>query len=313
VPEPYFSLFPEADVPDRAAGPEVLAARGGKWRWQGRLTENALPGYDSLWRRYRANYCGMLRLLDDQVRRLLTYLETRDLLASTLLVFTTDCGEYTGEYGLQRKGVGLPECLVRVPLLFAGPGIAPRGGLREEFVSLVDVFPTLCEALGVEVPRGVQGRSLWPLLAGGALPPEEFRSIYVEFGAGGLDYAEDDLPPANTSVSDSRYRELNAMTLSGRLKLVRLGDWKLIMDTHGRGELYHLATDPAELRDRYHDPACRDERQRLTEELVRWMIRAEDDLPLGLSVPKWAAHNWYAAASDDGAERTPTPGAPIGR
>jgi arylsulfatase A-like enzyme len=276
----------------------VLAARGGKWRWQGQLTENAIPGYDGRWRRYRANYCGMLRLIDDQIRRFLAHLDERDVLANTLLGFTSDCGEYVGEYGLQRKGVGLPECLVRVPLLFTGPGITPRPALRDEFVSLVDVFPTLCEALGVETPLGVQGRSLWPLLSGGTVPPEEFCSIYAEFGVGGLDYAEDDLPPRGTSVGDSRYRELNAMTLSGRLKLVRLGEWKLIVDTLGQGQLYHLPTDPAELRDRYDDPACRDVRRQLTEELVRWMIRTEDDLPLGISVPKWAPRNWYAAALD---------------
>ena len=101
----------------------------------------------------------------------------------------------------------------------------------------------------------------------------------------------------NTSTNDPRYRELNAMTLSGRLKLVRLGDWKLVVNTFGRGELYHLPADPAELLDRYDDPACREVRQQLTDELVRWMIRTEDDLPLDLSVPKWAPRNWYTAAS----------------
>src|SRR5207245_1930039 len=101
---------------------------------------------------------------------------------------------YAGDYGLQRKGVGLPECLVRIPLLFRGPGIPPQAALREEFVSLVDLMPTLCEMLGAEIPYGVQGRSLWPLLTGQAYPAAEFRSIYAEAGFGGLPYGEGGTP-----------------------------------------------------------------------------------------------------------------------
>ena len=61
-------------------------------------------------------------------------------------------------------------------------------------VSLVDVMPTLCEALGVEMPYGVQGRSLWPLLMGQEYPQDEFRSVYAEVGFGGLHYREGSRP-----------------------------------------------------------------------------------------------------------------------
>jgi arylsulfatase A-like enzyme len=89
-------------------------------------------------------------------------------------------GDYAGAYGLQRKGVGMPECLVRVPLIMAGPGITTHSAARMDFVSLVDLFRTLCEMLGVEMPFGVQDRSLWPMLTGGGYPVEEFCSIYAE-------------------------------------------------------------------------------------------------------------------------------------
>jgi arylsulfatase A-like enzyme len=73
-------------------------------------------------------------------------------------------GDYAGDYGLQRKGVGRLECFIRVPLIMAGPGIAAHPAARADFVFLVAIFPAICEMLGLELPYGVQGRSLWPLL-----------------------------------------------------------------------------------------------------------------------------------------------------
>jgi hypothetical protein len=62
----------------------------------------------------------------------------------------------------------------------------------------------------------------------------------------------------------------------------------------GNGELYDVESDPAELTNLWDDPAHREVRQQLVEELLRWTIRAEDDLPLAGYVPKRAARGWYA-------------------
>jgi arylsulfatase A-like enzyme len=297
VPEPYFSLFPEDAVPERAAGPEALAHKTGplgeKWRWERTLLQTAHPGYDDHWRRYRANYCGMLRLIDNQLRRFVEHLALRGLLENTILLFTADHGDYAGDYGLMRKGVGLPECLVRIPFIVSGAGVVARESNTHDHVSLVDVMPTLCEALGLEIPYGVQGRSLWPLLSGGEYAREEFRSAYVELGYGGLHYGEDERPELHFEYGGKRFDELNTVTQSGTVKCVRRGRWKLTFDMLGNGELYDLEADPAELGNLFDDPAHRETRAALTEELLRWTIRAEDDLPLAGYVPKRAPRNWY--------------------
>jgi arylsulfatase A-like enzyme len=292
VPEPYFSLFPEAEIPERIAGPEAAQVKGSKWRWMQRLLEEKLPGHDAHWRRYRANYCGMLRLLDDQIRRFVGCLEASGLRENTLLIVTADHGDYAGDYGLQRKGVELPECLVRVPLLFVGPEIGGQASPREEFVSLVDLMPTLCEMLGAEIPYGVQGRSLWPLLIGETSPPEEFRSIYAEVGFGGLPYSEQERPELHFPYERPGFDELNTVTQSGNLKMVRMGRWKLLFDLLGCGQLYDLEQDPGELNNRFEDPGCREVRREMVEELLRWTIRTEDDLPGGLYRPKRTERNW---------------------
>ena len=299
VPKPYYDMFPPAEVPARAAGPEVLKSKGFRWEWLNRLEDNTYPGCDEQWRRVKSNYLGMLRLIDDQVARMFRFMRERGILDNTIIVYVADHGDYLGDYGLIRKGVDLPEALVRIPMIWAGPGIQQRQN-PAEFVSMADVFPTVCEALGASTPRGVQGRSLWQMLQGREYPKEEFRSIYSEVGIGGLFYGPSDkldfdkarikgvAPGAILS-----FDELNYVTQSGYMKMARMGDWKLSFDMMGRGQLYHLAEDPYELRNRYGDASVAREQIRLMEELLTWTVRTQDNIPTARYEVKWADHNWY--------------------
>ena len=195
VSEPYFSMFPPDEVPAREVGPEVLDQKGFKWRWLRDLEEHANPGYDLDWRRTRSNYLGMLRLIDDQIKRLTDFLTQQGIRDNTLIVYISDHGDYFCDYGLIHKGVGLPEDLVRIPMVWSDAGIKTQGIRKDAFVSIADVMPTFCEALGVDIPHGAQGRSLWPLLQGKPYPQPEFESIYSEVGFGGMYYNQSDHVP----------------------------------------------------------------------------------------------------------------------
>jgi arylsulfatase A-like enzyme len=144
-------------------------------------------------------------------------------------------------------------------------------------------MPTLCEALDVPLPAGVQGRSLWPLLTGRKYPVAEFSSAYIEHGFGGLHYtAEDSLDPfAEGALNDGcSYDCLNSWTQSGQMRMVRKDRWKLVFDMQGNGQLYNLAEDPAELHNVFGQKAYRAVRTMLLEELLIWMLRVQDPLPL---------------------------------
>ena len=297
VPEPYYSMFPPESVPDRVCGPEATDVKGGDYRWLRRLVESKRPGYDDLVRRYRASYCGMLRLLDDQIRRLYEHLEQAGLTEDTLFVHLADHGDYTGEYGLQRKGAGMPEALMRIPFFATGPGVRPAVN-ETDFVSLVDVLPTVCEALGQPIPYGVTGRSFWPVLTGAPYPAAEFASIYGEGGFGGVPYGEDERPPLHFDYDGTTYDCLNSVTQSGVTRMLRRDHWKLLYDVLGRGELYDLRSDPMELENLWGDPAHAQVRARLVEELLWWTLRVTDDLPVSRYQPKRAEHNWYAPAME---------------
>ncbi|WP_388004998.1 sulfatase-like hydrolase/transferase [Georgenia deserti] len=301
VPEPYFSMFGEQDVPPRLAGPEALEDLSWRYRWLHRLISDKRPGFDDEWRRYRANYLGMLRLLDDQIGRLLDHLGDR--LEDTVVVFLSDHGDYVGEYGLQRKGAGMSEALMRVPFGVAGPGVVT--GRHRELVSLADVLPTVCDWLDQDLPAGVQGRSLAPLLIGAEGPPEEFGSMLGELGYGGVSYDETDRPPLHFPYEGTTFDELNSVTQSGGLRMLVTERYKLLVDDRGEEELYDLDMDPAEQINRVDDPEVREVRDELRLLLVRWMIRAADDLPVGQYMPKTRPHNWRWVIGDTGPADTP--------
>jgi arylsulfatase A-like enzyme len=299
VPEPYYSMFPPETLPPVGADSRSLDVKGFKFQWCRQSFEAAFPEFESQIERARSNYLGMLRLLDDQVRRFAGFLDKQGLRENTIIVLLSDHGDFVGEYGLLRKGPELPEALVRIPMQFAGPGIGPpplgrdfksranERGRMDAFVSIVDVMPTLCEAVGIPMPDGVQGRSLWPLLTGQSYPPEEFASAYVEQGFGGLHHTGDeDLDPEQDGLVRSAngrpgtFDCMNSWTQSGTLRMVRKGDWKLVFDMQGRGQLFDLRSDPSELENLYDKPEFAGKRLELLEELLIWRLRVEDPLPL---------------------------------
>lgn len=313
VPKPYWDMYPPDSIPDRCAGPEVLKYKGYKMQWLYGMENDAHPIYEKQWRRYKSNYLGMLRLLDDQLKRLVDFMQQQNLLEKTIIVYMADHGDYLMDYGLGRKGAGLPECLTRIPMVWSGWGIQAGHPHHPACVSNADVMPTLCEAIGVEIPHGVQGRSLWPLLQGKDYPEEEFRSIYAGVGFGGLYYDESypmpyrlaESPPKGSSGEGPpnalwNIDELNPVTQSGTMKMVRMGDWKLIYDMMGYGQLYNLSSDPCELKNLFGDPSVAAEQLRMVEELLMWTIRCQDTLPADEPMKGWQStrwsqkHNWYA-------------------
>ncbi|MHC4636598.1 MAG: sulfatase family protein [Planctomycetota bacterium] len=282
VPEPYFSMFPPESLPPTLSGREALKVKGFKFEKTREFGERGFADYEQQIPRARSNYFGMLRLIDDQVKRFMAYLQEKGKLENTIIVVLSDHGDFVGEYGLVRKGPELPECLARIPMFFIGPGVAAKSKAHEAHVSIVDIMPTLCEAIGVALPAGVQGRSLWPMLTDGEYPKEEFASAYAEHGFGGLHYtAEDDLDPVKEGALNRSciFDELNSWSQSGTMRMVRKRDWKLVFDMQGKGQLYNLKDDPVELKNLYGESRYAGVQQELLADLLGWTLRVQDPLP----------------------------------
>ena len=136
------------------------------------------------------------------------------------MIYVADHGDYVGEYGLMRKGAELPEVLIRIPTFFVGPGIPAADKPHPAHITIADMMPTICEAIGTDIPRGVQGRSLWALLTGKDYPEEEFDSAYAEHGFGGLHYTADDEFDAHADGLNPAigFDELNSWSQSGTMR-----------------------------------------------------------------------------------------------
>ena len=298
APEPYFDMFPGETLPERGAGPESVEGKSWIWQWELEQQEKYAPGTAERWRQFRQVYLGMIRMLDDQIGRLIGHLETRNMLENTVVCIISDHGDYCGDYGLTRKGVGVPECLTRVPMVWAGAGIDPHPRASEAHVSLVDLLPTFCDIVGAPIPRGVQGRSLWPILTGADYCEKEFRSMYMEAGLGGIPFSKDDEIP-----EDAHYvvvkcgggrviKDENAITHSGRWEAVVMGGWKIIYNELDEIELYNLNEDPAELENLAGNAEHARVQAAMQAELMYWLRRSQDPLPLDVVQPKMARHNW---------------------
>lgn len=188
-------------------------------------------------RRHLAAYYAMITHADAAVGRIIKTLKDTGQHENTIIVFAGDNGLAVGRHGLMGKQ-SLYEHSVRVPLVFAGPGV-PEGRCSGAFAYLIDVFPTLCDLAGLPVPESVEGRSLAPALRDTAEPVRPF-----------LHYA---------------YRGLQRAVKDRRWKLI-----EYVVEGARTTQLFDLQSDPWETRNLAGDAALAPEIERLRRELARW-------------------------------------------
>jgi|GEM_PF-584612 len=131
-------------------------------------------------REMRAQYYGMISDVDQQLGRVWEALRELGQWENTIVIVTSDHGEQLGDHGMVQK-MGWFEESFHIPLIVRDPrSPETAGSIVEVFTEAVDVFPTVCELLALDVPRQCDGRSLRPFLAGEV--PEEWRdAAYWEF------------------------------------------------------------------------------------------------------------------------------------
>lgn len=203
-------------------------------------------------------YMGMIKQIDDHIGRVLAYLKEAGLADKTMIVFTSDHGDYLGDHWLGEKDM-FHDCTIKVPLIVMDPcanADATRGLETDALVEAIDLLPTFIEYFGGEVPTHiVEGHSLMGMLRGDKATPRKF--VMSEF-----DY----------SVRRARVK-LDVPVSDCRLQMVYDGRYKLINVVGFRPILFDLGADPDELNDLGADPAQADNIGRLKAMIHEWALR----------------------------------------
>ncbi|MHC4399010.1 MAG: sulfatase family protein [Planctomycetota bacterium] len=199
-------------------------------------------------RRALTQYYGMITHMDAQIGRLLDKLDQLELAADTLVIFVGDQGYSMGSHGFVGKQTMYDEGII-TPLVVRYGRLQRGRPVHDALVSIVDLFPTICEAAGVEVPEAVEGRSLLGLYQGKA---DKLRDcVFASFHS-----------PTKHFMST---------------RCVRAERHKLIQHLlTGEVELFDLAADPFELANLAGRAEHAELQQELTEKLMKWRSTAEE-------------------------------------
>ena len=202
-------------------------------------------------------YMGLIKQIDDQMGVLMNFLEARGLIDSTMIVFTSDHGDYLGDHWMGEKDL-FHDQSAKIPLVIVDPSPeadATRGSVCDALVEGIDLAPTFIDYFGGTPPDHIlEGRSLKPLLHGEQ--PAWRKVLFSEY-----DY----------SMQDVRLK-LNQPIEQCRLFMAFDGRWKYIHATGFRPMLYDLESDPQEFADRGEDPSCADVIARLQAALFDWAL-----------------------------------------
>ena len=274
---PYNDRYDPADMPAGPAfcrEPDASAslrnrALAAHYREHGQ--DNRPLRTESDWRRVKANYYGLVEMVDRALGEILDALQESGMAENTVVAFTSDHGEMMGDHAQIAKGV-LYEEAVRVPCMIRVPWLSrQRTDINGPF-SQIDLAPTLLDLLGEPLPEDLQGRSRRPVLEGRETLADNDAVVIWD----GLEYRADDV-----SVPGATREQLEAVRDQRWRTLVAPDGWKLnLCATDPRNELYHLNDDPAELENRIDDPAQKDRVRAMTERLRQWQRATGDDAPL---------------------------------
>ncbi|MEM7199964.1 MAG: sulfatase [Planctomycetota bacterium] len=244
--------------PPRGLTDEQLQAWNAAYGPKNAAFERAELAGDALvrwqYQRYIKDYLRCVDAVDESIGRVLETLDETGLADNTVVIYTSDQGWFLGEHGWYDKRWMYEESLM-TPLLVRWPGAVRPGSVCAALTSNVDFAPTFLALAGVAMPDDMQGASMVPLLRGEQ--PDDWRTSFY--------YHYYEFPGVHAVAKHFGVR-------TARHKLIRyyqLDEW----------ELFDLDQDPDELRNVYDDPAYRETRETLAQELTRLQRELGEDHP----------------------------------
>jgi arylsulfatase A-like enzyme len=200
------------------------------------------------YQRYMKDYLRCIRSVDDNVGRVLDYLDKTGMAGNTVVIYSSDQGFYLGEHGWFDKRFMYKESF-RTPLVARWPGVIKSNKVNDDLVQNLDFAQTFLDIAGIQqLPSDMQGLSLKPLMAGEA-PANWRKSLYYHY----YEYPGFHSVRRHEGVATKRYKLISFYDLD---------EW----------EFYDLEKDPHEMNNLYNDPAYQKKIVELKKELTRLKI-----------------------------------------
>jgi len=207
------------------------------------------------YQRYIKDYLRCIDSVDDNVGRVLNYLDSNNLSDNTLIVYTSDQGFYLGEHGWFDKRFMYEESL-RMPLLMRKTNMIKAGSLNADLVQNLDFAPTFLDLAEIEIPADIQGRSFKKQLMGKKVP--DWRdAVYYHY----YEYPGWHMVKKHYGVRTDRYKLIH------------------FYDDIDAWELYDLQKDPMEMNNVYNNPDYKTVQDQLLQKLKELRIKYKDPEP----------------------------------
>jgi arylsulfatase A-like enzyme len=255
-------LKPPAHLEGQARN-QWLNAKPKEVEWVANDRTNRLAGEAlNRWKyqRYLQDYLACVQSVDDNVGRLLEYLDANGLRDNTVVIYTSDQGFFLGDHGMYDKRFMYEES-IRMPFLVRWPAAIKPGSIQTALAINPDFAPTFLDAAGLAVPADMQGRSLLPLLKGNR-PADWRNSFYYRY--------YHDPGHHNTRAHFGVRTETHKL-----IHYWRQDEW----------ELFDLRRDPDELRNLYSEPTQQETVTRLKDELARLKRELRDEDQFASQLP----------------------------
>jgi arylsulfatase A-like enzyme len=209
------------------------------------------------YQRYMQDYLRCVASVDDNVGRVLDFLDAEKLTDNTIVIYTSDQGFFLGEHGFFDKRFMYEESL-RMPFLIRYPGVIKPKSVNRDMVLNIDFAPMFLDFAGQPTPKEMQGRSFRPLLEGHT-PKDWRKAMYYRYWMHMADHGI----PAHYGVRTARYKLIyyygKPLGSAGALPGETTPEW----------ELFDLEKDPHEMNSLYGDPKYTKIQKQLTEEMYR--------------------------------------------
>lgn len=278
--EKYMHLYEDVDIPEPETfhddySTRVYAAHEAEMRIDTHLTkrdvkmdppEGLSPSELKSWyyQRYIKDYLRCIASVDDNVGRLLDYLDEKGLTEDTIVIYTSDQGFFLGDHGWYDKRFMYEESL-RMPFLIRYPRSIKPGTSTDAFALNVDFAQTFLDYAGIEAPEDMQGRSLRPILEG-EVPEDWQTSMYYRY----WEHMSEHNVAAHYGIRTHRYKLIyyygEGLGVPGARDIKREPAW----------ELFDLEKNSYELNNVYSDPAYQDVVEELKKELYRLKEKVKD-------------------------------------